>query len=120
MATPSRTSKNITNPKDIQFLVNVKEEDITTSFFNDLFGEFESGRRFEPYDLITIPAGSYGPEGRKNKKPFTTTVGLWIFNKYFIEPHLFDMFKYIKRLIKSCLEKSMESFQRLFLKINCH
>lgn len=108
MATPSRSSKNITNPKDIQFLVNVKEEDITTSFFNDLFGEFESGRRFEPYDLITIPAGSYGPEGRKNKKPFTTTVGLWIFNKYFIEPHLFDMFKYINQTIN----------KKLFGKIN--
>ena len=49
MPTPSRTSKLITNPKDIQFLVNIKEEDITTSFFNDLFGEFESGKRFNRF-----------------------------------------------------------------------
>lgn len=108
MATPSRTSKLITNPKDIQFLVNIKEEDITTSFFNDLFGEFESGRRFEPYDLITIPVDSYGLKDHRNKKPFTTTIGIWIFNKYFIEPHLFDMFHYINQTVN----------KKLFGKIN--
>ncbi len=108
MPTPSRTSKLITNPKDIQFLVNIKEEDITTSFFNDLFGEFESGKRFEPYDLITIPADSYGPKDHRNKKPFTTTIGIWVFNKYFIEPHLFDMFHYINQTVN----------KKLFGKIN--
>ena len=108
MPTPSRTSKLITNPKDIQFLVNIKEEDITTSFFNDLFGEFESGRRFEPYDLITIPVNSYGPKDHRNKKSFTTTIGIWIFNKYFIEPHLFDMFHYINQTVN----------KKLFGKIN--
>lgn len=108
MPTPSRTSKLITNPKDIQFLVNIKEEDITTSFFNDLFGEFESGKRFEPYDLITIPADSYGPKDHRNKKLFTTTIGIWIFNKYFIEPHLFDMFHYINQTVN----------KKLFGKIN--
>lgn len=108
MPTPSRTSKLITNPKDIQFLVNIKEEDITTSFFNDLFGEFESGKRFEPYDLITIPADSYGPKDHRNKKSFTTTIGIWIFNKYFIEPHLFDMFHYINQTVN----------KKLFGKIN--
>ena len=103
MPTPSRTSKLITNPKDIQFLVNITEEDITTSFFNDLFGEFESGRRFEPYDLITIPADSYGPKDHRHKKSFTTTIGIWIFNKYFIEPHLFDMFHYINKTVSNKL-----------------
>lgn len=108
MPTPSRISKTITNPKDIQFIVNIKEEDITTSFFNNLFGEFESGKRFNPYDVITIPADSYGPKGKRNKKAFTTTVGIWVFNKYFIEPYLFDMFHYINKTIN----------KKLFGKIN--
>lgn len=95
----SRKSKRITSPKDIEYLVNIKEKDITTSFIMDTFGEFETGQRFRPYDIIEIPANSYGPEGKKNKKPFVTTVGIWIFNKYFIEEDLFDMFKYINKTI---------------------
>lgn len=101
----SRKSKKITSPKDIEYLVNIKEKDITTSFIMDTFGEFETGQRFRPYDIIEIPANSYGPEGKKNKKPFVTTVGIWIFNKYFIEEDLFDMFKYVNKTIdKKCME----------------
>ena len=99
----SRRSKTITSPKDIEYLVNIKEKDITTTLIMELFGEFESGRRFNPYDIITIPKGSYGPEGKKNKNDFTTTVGIWIFNRYFIEPHLFDLFKYINKTISKKL-----------------
>lgn len=95
----SRKSKKITSPKDIEYLVNIKEKDITTSFIMDTFGEFETGQRFRPYDIIEIPANSYGQEGKKNKKPFVTTVGIWIFNKYFIEEDLFDMFKYVNKTI---------------------
>lgn len=99
MATPSRTSKHITNAKDIEFILSIKEEDITTSLINDLFGEFSSGQRFHPYDTITIPVNSYGPDGKKNKNSFTTTIGLWIFNKYFIEKELFSLFKYVNNTI---------------------
>lgn len=95
----SRKAKRITSPKDIEYLVNIKEKDITTSFIMDTFGEFETGQRFRPYDIIEIPANSYGTEGKKNKKPFITTVGIWIFNKYFIEEDLFDIFKYINKTI---------------------
>ena len=99
----SRRSKTITSPKDIEYLVSIKEKDITTTFIMELFGEFESGRRFNPYDIVTIPKGSYGPDGKKNKNDFTTTVGIWIFNRYFIEPHLFDLFKYINKTISKKL-----------------
>ena len=35
-------------------------------------------------------------KGKKtNKNTFTTTVGRWIYNKYFIEPHLFDILGYV-------------------------
>ena len=99
----SRRSKTITSPKDIEYLVSIKEKDITTTLIMELFGEFESGRRFNPYDIVTIPKGSYGPEDKKNKNDFTTTVGIWIFNRYFIEPHLFDLFKYINKTISKKL-----------------
>lgn len=95
----SRKAKVITSQKDIEYLINITEKDITTSLIMDMFGEFESGCRFHPYDIVTIPAGSYGNEKKKNKNTFTTTVGLWVFNKYFIEPHLFDMFGYINETI---------------------
>ena len=109
MPTPSRKSKVITSNVDINYLVNIKEEDITTSFVNDLFGEFESGRRFNPYDIITIPANSYGPADNRNKKPFVTTVGIWVFNKYFIEPHLFDLFKYINKTVDKGVFKKINN-----------
>ena len=48
------------------------------------FGDFGDGPRFNPYDTITIPKGCYGSK-RKNKNAFITTVGLWVFNKSFIE-----------------------------------
>lgn len=94
-----RKSKMITKAEDVEYLINIKESDITTTFISEAFAEFDTGRRFNPYDLITIPAGYYGIEGKKNKKPFTTTVGLWVFNKYFIEPHLFNLFGYINDTI---------------------
>ena len=100
---PSRHSKTVTSPKDIEYLLNIKEKDITTSFIMETFGEFDTGQRFRPYDLIEIPANSYGSEKKRNKEKFMTTVGIWIFNKYFIEPHLFDLFTYINKTIDNKL-----------------
>ena len=105
----SRRSKTVTSPKDIEYLVSITEKDITTTFIMELFGEFKSGQRFYPYDIITIPAGSYGPDKHKNKNQFTTTVGIWVFNKYFIEPHLFDLFHYINETITSKLFKKINN-----------
>ena len=95
----TRKSKTITNPKDIEYIRNITEKDITKSFIMETFGEFESGQRFRPYDIITIPPNSYGKEGKKNKNSFTTTVGIYVFNKYFIEQDLFDEFGYINKNI---------------------
>ena len=105
----SRRSKTVTSPKDIEYLMSITEKDITTTFIMELFGEFKSGQRFHPYDIITIPAGSYGPDKHKNKNQFTTTVGIWVFNKYFIEPHLFDLFHYINETITSKLFKKINN-----------
>ena len=96
-----RKSKTITKPEDINYLVNISDElyKNTTTTIMELFGEFNGKVRFNPYDLIEIPANSYGPQGKRNKKPFTTTVGIWIFNKYFIEKDFFDLFHYINKTI---------------------
>ena len=90
MAIEKRVSKVITDKKDIDYLLGLTEDDITTSLIMELFGDFGDHKWFNPYDLITVPAGKYGGKiknGTKyNKQPFTTTVGRLIFNKYFIEP----------------------------------
>lgn len=102
MAINKRTSKEIKNNEDINFIINLKEEDITMSLIMELFGDFGKYQKFNPYDLITIPVGGYGgtlPNGRNkiNKNEFTTTVGRFVFNKYFIEcePELLDMIGYV-------------------------
>lgn len=97
MAT-KRKARVVTNQEDIKYIANLTESDITSSFMMETFGEFNGKRRFNPYDEITIPAGSYGKD-KKNKKPFTTTVGIYVFNKYFIEQDLFDQFHYINEEI---------------------
>jgi len=94
-----RISKKITDGELKNTLINIQEKDITSSFIYDLFGEFDGVVKCNPYDLIDIPAGKYGPEGKKNKNTFTTTVGLWIFNKWMIEPDLFNLFGYVNKTI---------------------
>ena len=96
---PGRVSTKITDPELKQYILGIKESDITSSFIYDLFGEFNGVSKCNPYDLIEIPAGLYGPEGKKNKNKFITTVGIWIFNKWFIEQDLFDLFGYINKII---------------------
>lgn len=94
MATIKRVSKEIKDPKDIEFLCNLTEDDITSSLIMELFGDFGKHQWFNPYDIITVPTGKYGgmaaypgkeDQEKRNKAPFTTTVGRLIFNKYFIE-----------------------------------
>lgn len=80
-----RSAKTITKKEDIDFLLSLKREDITSSLIMDMFGEFNGSARFQPYDIVTIPKGEYGKGVRPNKNEFTTTVGKLIFNKIFIE-----------------------------------
>lgn len=95
-----RIAKHISDPKDVEFLLNLTEDQgLKLSFIMETFGEFKGKVRFNTYDTITIPAGSYGSEKKKNKNSFTTTVGLWVFNKVFIEKDLFDIFGYINEPI---------------------
>lgn len=94
-----RKSVKLTSGEIYEKLINVTEEDFKASFMYELFGSFmENGEsKVNPYDLIVIPPGKYGKD--KNKNSFTTTVGIWLFNKFFIEPGLFDLFGYINHNI---------------------
>ena len=96
MPAKPRESKHITNKEDIDYILSLTEEDLLKlSVVLEMFGSFNGKRRFRPYDTIDIPPGSYGPEGRKNKNTFTTTVGRYVYNKIFIEKDLFDLYHYI-------------------------
>lgn len=96
-----RVSRKITDKELLIELLSLKESDITSSYIYDLFGEYDGVTKCNPYDLLDIPAGYYGPEGKKNKNKFTTTVGIWLFNKWFIEQELFDLFGYVNKTIDS-------------------
>ena len=103
-----RQAKRITDPKDIEYLLAITEDECTKlSFAMDMFGEFNDTRRFQPYDLVDIPVGSYGPEGNKNSNIIKTTVGIWVFNKAFIEQDLFELFGYINEPITSKMFKKI-------------
>ena len=106
----SRVSRKITSDDPFYSkLLNIKEEEITSTFIFDTFGEYNGKSLCNPYDLIDIPPGYYGPEGKKNKNKFTTTVGLWIYNKWMIEKDLFDLFGYVN---KSVTGKTMGSMNQ--------
>ena len=91
----TRKSKEITNKSDIDYLVSLTEDDIGTSLICELFGDFNGKRKYNTYDTIVIPKDSYVPEGKKNKNNFKTTVGLFIYNKFFFEKELHDIIGYV-------------------------
>lgn len=89
----------ITNKDDIDYILSLEEKDLTISLIIELLGKFNNKRRFEPFDYIKIPPNSYGPSNKRNKNEFTTTIGLWIFNRLCIENELFSLFGYINEPI---------------------
>lgn len=93
-----RRSKEITNPKDVEEILSLTNKRASEkSLIMDYFADFGKGPRFNPYDTIKIPKGMYG-NSKKNKNSFTTTIGLWVFNKSFIEP-LSDVLGYINETV---------------------
>ena len=93
-----RKPKHITNPKDIEYILSLTEDEAAAkNTIMDLFADFGDGPRFNTYDIIEIPKGSYG-KTKKNKNQFTTTVGLYVFNKGCIED-MSDVLGYINEPI---------------------
>lgn len=107
MSTNKRVSKTITKKEDLDFLFSLQEKDITLSFMMENFGKYKKVSKFNTYDILEVPIGAYGKDKKKNKNKFTTTVGLWIYNIYFIENELFDLFGYINEVVNKKKFKSM-------------
>ena len=111
-----RKSKTIDNKEDIGYLLSIDHSKACEKdTIMDLFAAFgNTPPKYNPYDIITIPPKSYGglsnsdngfnlidagnSSTKKNKNAFTTTVGLWIFNRSFIEPFS-DVLGYINHSI---------------------
>ncbi len=93
-----RKPKVISNPKDIEYILSIDSEKAACkSTIMDLFADFGNGPRFNTYDIIKIPPNSYG-KTKKNKNEFTTTVGIYIFNKGMLED-MSDVLGYVNKTI---------------------
>lgn len=105
---PKRQAKFITDPKDLDYLFSLNEDlSCRTSTMMECFGKFGDKRRFNPYDIISVPPNTFGLEGHKNKKGFMTTVGLWLFNKAFTECGVFPITGYVNDTIGKKLFKKL-------------
>lgn len=92
-------------PKNlVQYILHIKEKDVSSSLIFNLFGDFGDGPICNPYDIIYIPKGLYGPDDKhKNSNVFSTTVGLWIYNRWCFEKELYNVIGYINKTIKKGL-----------------
>ena len=97
-----KIGKKITNPKEVDMFLNLKSKDSTTSFIMENFASFD----FEPpkyytFDIIHIPKGAFTNGEYQNDEEFDTTIGSWIFNKFFIEVDLIGVIGYDDRPVTS-------------------
>lgn len=93
-----RKSKHIENSADVKEILELTQEHAgEKSLIMSWFGDFGKGPRFQPYDTVTIPKGTYG-KSKKNKNAFKTTLGLWVFNKACIE-NMSDVLGYINETV---------------------
>lgn len=103
-----RKSRVISSEKEIEYFTSLKEEDISTSFIMENFAEFDGKTKYNVYDIITIPKGTYG-NTKKNTNAFTTTIGIFIFNKYFIERDLIPILGYVNQTVDKKLFKKLQT-----------
>ena len=112
----ARTTSVIKDEGIIKSIIEIKPEDITSTYVVELFGEFDGKRRCNPYDLVTIPKGAYGIEGSKrgvNVRPFTTTVGKLIWNKMYIlrNPSIYEAIGWVDDIV------TKKVFNKLYKKL---
>ena len=104
----------LTKQNIAQVLLNIKESDISYSFIMNVLADFAGECLCHPYDTIDVPKGAYkftNEKGKEvsNKNSFVTTIGLLIFNIYFLRDDglafLFD--GYINSTVNKKLFKNM-------------
>ena len=110
----SHTTITKANLPDV--LLSLEAKDIVSSLLFKIFGSYDGQALCHPYDLFIVPPGYIGPlvEESKNgsitrkhtptnSNTFTTTVGIYVWNKWFIQakPDLFALFGYVNTPINS-------------------
>lgn len=99
------TQVKINSNNLVQILLSLKESNVTYTFMMNLFGEFKGKSLCTPYDTFDVPVGRYKFTNLKGKEvsnqdKFTTTVGLWVFNVYFLrDDGLAHLFGYVNEAI---------------------
>ena len=110
-----RKSKTITNKDDINYILSIDHKKASEKdTVMQLFADFGDGPKYNVYDLIKIPPKTFGglsnssdeynkndaqeSSKKTNKSEFITSIGLWIFNRSFIEP-ISDIIGYINKPI---------------------
>lgn len=70
-------------------LLVLKQDDISYSFMMNMFGSFNGKCFCHHYDTFDVPVGAFKFINKKGKEvsnsvKFTTTIGIWIFNIFFL------------------------------------
>lgn len=76
-------------------LLVIKQSDITYSLMMNLFGSFGGKSLCHQYDTFEVPTGGFRFNNGKgklvsNNAPFITTIGIWIFNIFFLRDFNFS------------------------------
>ena len=86
-----RPAKEVT-PEEKQVLLNMKPDDITLEWLQMMFARHYSAEkkrvessRFETYDILRLKKGEF-----TNREDVKTNIGLFVFNKFLLEPVGFD------------------------------
>lgn len=79
----------ITKDNLINHLLVLKQSDVSYSMIMNLFGSFNGKSLCKQYDTFDVPVGAFRFINQKGKEvsntnKFTTTIGIWIFNVFFL------------------------------------
>lgn len=71
-------------------LLKLTQHDVTYSLIMNLFGSFDGKSFCNPYDTFEVPVGGFwytdlSAKEHRNTEPFITTIGIWIFNIFFLQ-----------------------------------
>jgi hypothetical protein len=106
----------------INYLLILSQSDVSYSLIMRLFGSFNGKSLCHQYDTFDVPAKYYHYTNEKgknisNQSKFTTTIGIWIFNIFFIKGFNFcNLFNgYINENINKGLFEDINQKIRLIL-----
>ena len=73
----------------INHLLKIKKSDVSYSLIMNLFGNFKGKSFCKQYDTFDVPVGAFkfiNAKGKEvsNTNKFTTTIGIWIYNVFFL------------------------------------